>query len=98
MAAKSGLTFVLTADSLSPEMRAKFEASKVSGKNHPLYETESSSWGKVPRGVVVEPLRKPVAAKAGDFSCHFLPCTNEQRTTLDTTRAKHRYLKELDPM
>lgn len=92
----AGLTFVLTADMLPPEMREKFEASKRAGKNHPLYETEATRYGQVPRGVHVE-LKKPEAAKAGNFSCHFV-AGKERRTTLDTSSAKHRYLKELDPM
>lgn len=88
MSSRNGLTFVMTADDLSPEMRAKFEASKTVGKNHPLYETESTKYGKLPRGVTVV-LKKPEAAKAGDFSCHFVP-NKERRTTMETSCAKHR--------
>ena len=90
-----GLTFVLTAAALPADMRAKFEASKTAGKGHPLYATEASRYGAVPRGVVVA-LKKPEAAKAGDFSCHFV-ASKERNTLLNTSKVKSRFLKELDP-
>ncbi len=89
------LSQVMTVDSLPPALREKFEASKVAGKNHPLYETEQSKYGRIPRGVSVV-LKKPEAAKAGDFSCHFVQ-SKERNTLLDTSKVKSRFMKELDP-
>jgi hypothetical protein len=83
---------------LPPALRAKYEASKVAGKNHPLYETEAARYGKAPRGAPVAPLCKPVAAKSGDFSCHFLDVKLQERNTgLATSKVKSRFMKELDP-
>jgi hypothetical protein len=90
-----GLSQVMTIAMLSPEMREKFETSKSAGKNHPLYVTEQAKYGQIPRGVIVK-LQKPIAAKAGDFSCHFLP-NKERNTLLNTSRVKSKYMKELDP-
>ena len=52
--------------------------------------------GKVPRGMTVQ-LVNPEHASDGSFSKEFY-FSKERRTTLDTGIAKHRYLKELDPM
>lgn len=90
-----GLSQVMTVRDLPQKMQEKYAASQVRGKNHPLYVTEQSKFGQVPRGVKVK-LQTPEFAKAGDFSCHFLP-NKERNTALNTSSVKSRYMKELDP-
>lgn len=87
-------------DALPADMRAKWEAHKnKTAKAHPLYQTASQDYGKTPRGVVAEYV-VPVNGKSGGFSDTFAGGVGASgpRSTLDCSIAKHRYMKELDPM
>lgn len=68
---------------------------------HPLYETSSRDYGKVPRGVEAA-LKPPAFAKRGGFSSLFpgggASKGGNVRSTLDTSVAKNKYLSALDAM
>lgn len=99
-------SLVKSKDQLPPEMREKFEAwQQRQSKAHPLYSTSATAYGVVPRGTecVLENPAYPKGGKCGpggSFTKSFvvMPSKEVRRTTLDTSMAKHRYLKELDPM
>jgi hypothetical protein len=84
---------------LPPNLLAKWEAHQNrTTRSHPLYQVSSADYGKIPRGVEVQ-LKNPEAGKGGGFSDTFVPLSQGTgKTTLTTSIAKHRYMKELDPM
>lgn len=83
------MTAIVRKDQLPPELREKYEASQLRmATKHPLYSTESHSWGKVPKGVEVKLVNPEHArGKGGSFSTSFvIPAAKvEHRTALDTS-------------
>lgn len=67
-------------------------------KNHPLFSTTTSEMMRsIDKNDV--PLTAPAYAKTCSFTKTFIkPSSRLQRTTLDTTMEKHRFMSALDPM
>lgn len=98
-----GLGWCLTAEAPAaahPPPARRFEAwQNRTSKAHPLYATETQAYGTVPRGMEAG-VAPPEHGSTQAFTKTFILMKDQikGKTTLDTSIAKHRYLKQLDPM
>lgn len=65
-------------------------------KQHPLYTTESSQYGTVPRGIDHKVISPEFSRGSSDFTNTFSSGPRVPPGGLKTGMPKHRYLKELD--